>query len=146
MIGAVTAPIIFGQMYFLLISENEIFHELKRDGITSLHGIHAFRQPLFFSFSVLDNCDVVMTQKEGEGQMLGILRNTELECGNSFTDSIYDVMRSKIPLEVLGLLLAGVVTGANVELCSFFGQHGTLRVGNNSSFTKGCVPNHKERS
>ena len=39
-IGAVTAPIIFGQMHFLLISENEIFHEIKRDGITSLHGIH----------------------------------------------------------------------------------------------------------
>ena len=40
MIGAVTAPIIFGQMHFLLISENWVFHEIKRDGITSLHGIH----------------------------------------------------------------------------------------------------------
>ena len=27
--SAVTAPIIFGQMHFLLISENEIFHEIK---------------------------------------------------------------------------------------------------------------------
>ena len=34
------ALIIFGKMYFLLISENEFFHEVKRDGITSLHGIH----------------------------------------------------------------------------------------------------------
>ena len=45
MIGAVTAPIIFGQLHFLLISENEFFMKLNvtelRDGITSLHGIHA---------------------------------------------------------------------------------------------------------
>ena len=27
-------------MHFLLISENEFFLEIKRDGITSLHGIH----------------------------------------------------------------------------------------------------------
>ena len=26
-------------MHFMLISENELFHEIKRDGITSLHGI-----------------------------------------------------------------------------------------------------------
>ena len=30
----------FGKMHFLLISENEFTHEMKRDGITSLHGIH----------------------------------------------------------------------------------------------------------
>ena len=30
-----TAPIIFGKMHFLLISENEFTHEIKRDGITS---------------------------------------------------------------------------------------------------------------
>ena len=35
MIGAVTAPIIFGQMHFLLISENEFFHEIKCNGMTS---------------------------------------------------------------------------------------------------------------
>ena len=40
MIGAVTAPIIFGKVHFLLISANEFFHEIKRDGITTLHGIH----------------------------------------------------------------------------------------------------------
>ena len=40
MIGAVTAPIIFGQMHFLPISENEIFHEIKHGGFTSWHGIH----------------------------------------------------------------------------------------------------------
>ena len=40
MIGAVTAPILFGKMLFLLISENQFTHEIKRDGITSLHGIH----------------------------------------------------------------------------------------------------------
>ena len=34
-IGAVTAPIIFGKMHFLLISQNEFTHEIKRDGITS---------------------------------------------------------------------------------------------------------------
>ena len=31
----ITAPIIFGNMHFLLISENEFTHEIKRDGITS---------------------------------------------------------------------------------------------------------------
>ena len=32
---------IFDKMHFLLISQNEFFfHEIKRDGITSLHGIH----------------------------------------------------------------------------------------------------------
>ena len=34
----------FGKIHFLLISENEFFHEINvtelRDGITSLHGIH----------------------------------------------------------------------------------------------------------
>ena len=35
MIGAVTAPIIFGKMHFLLISQNEFFHEIKCNGITS---------------------------------------------------------------------------------------------------------------
>ena len=28
-------PIIFGKMRFLLMSENEFFHEIKRDGIAS---------------------------------------------------------------------------------------------------------------
>ena len=32
--------IFFGEIHFLSISENELFHEIKRDGITSLHGIH----------------------------------------------------------------------------------------------------------
>ena len=27
-------------MHFLIISENKFFHEIKRDRITSLHGIH----------------------------------------------------------------------------------------------------------
>ena len=40
MIGVVFAPIICGEMHFLLISENLFFHDIKRDGITSLHGIH----------------------------------------------------------------------------------------------------------
>ena len=40
MIRAGTALIIFGKIHFLLISENEFFHEIKRDGITSFHGIH----------------------------------------------------------------------------------------------------------
>ena len=40
LIGAVTAPVIFSQIHFLLISANEFFPEIKRDGITSLHGIH----------------------------------------------------------------------------------------------------------
>ena len=35
MIGAVTAPIIFGKMHFLLISENEFTLEIKCDGMTS---------------------------------------------------------------------------------------------------------------
>ena len=34
MIGAVTAPIIFYEMHFLLISENKFFHEIKCDGMT----------------------------------------------------------------------------------------------------------------
>ena len=38
-----TAPIIFGKMHFLLILENEFFHEIKSDGITSLHGIHVIQ-------------------------------------------------------------------------------------------------------
>ena len=35
-----TAPTIFGKMHFQLISEKEVTHEIKRDGITSFHGIH----------------------------------------------------------------------------------------------------------
>ena len=35
MIRVVTALIIFGKIHFLLISEKEFFHEIKRDGITS---------------------------------------------------------------------------------------------------------------
>ena len=31
----IPALIIFGKMHFLLMSENLIFHEIKRDGITS---------------------------------------------------------------------------------------------------------------
>ena len=38
---AVPALIIFGKKHFLLISENEICHEIKHDGITSFHGLHA---------------------------------------------------------------------------------------------------------
>ena len=34
------ATVIFGKMYFLLISQSELFREIKRDEITSLHGIH----------------------------------------------------------------------------------------------------------
>ena len=37
---AVPALIIFGKIHLLLTSENDFFHEIKRDGITSLHGIH----------------------------------------------------------------------------------------------------------
>ena len=44
MIGAVTPPIIFGNMHFLVISENEFTNEIKRDGITSLLGIHVLRK------------------------------------------------------------------------------------------------------
>ena len=33
-------PSIFCKMHFLLISENDFFHRIKRDGITSLHGIY----------------------------------------------------------------------------------------------------------
>ena len=33
----------FGKIQFLLISENEFFHEIKCDGITSLHGIHVLQ-------------------------------------------------------------------------------------------------------
>ena len=32
---AVTAPIIFDKIHFLLISENEFFHEIKCNGMTS---------------------------------------------------------------------------------------------------------------
>ena len=35
MINAVTVPIIFGKTHFLLISENEFYHEIKCNGITS---------------------------------------------------------------------------------------------------------------
>ena len=35
MIRAGTALVIFGKMHFLLISENEFNHEIKRDGRTS---------------------------------------------------------------------------------------------------------------
>ena len=38
---------IFGKIHFLLISENPFFCEIKRDGITSFHGIHEFREWLF---------------------------------------------------------------------------------------------------
>ena len=39
-IRAGTTPIILGKMLFLLISENEFFHEIKPDEITNFHGIH----------------------------------------------------------------------------------------------------------
>ena len=45
MIGAVTAPIIFGQLHFLLISENEFTHDtcvIKCDGITSFMDFSSF--------------------------------------------------------------------------------------------------------
>ena len=32
--------IILGKIHFLLISANEFFNKIKRDGITILHGIH----------------------------------------------------------------------------------------------------------
>ena len=40
MIRVVPASTIFSKMQFMVISENEFFHEIKRDGITSLQGIH----------------------------------------------------------------------------------------------------------
>ena len=43
MIRARATLIIFGKMPFLLTSENEFTHEIKYDGITSLHGIHVFQ-------------------------------------------------------------------------------------------------------
>ena len=36
---------------FLSISENEFFHEIKRDGITSLHGIHVCLTLILLCFS-----------------------------------------------------------------------------------------------
>ena len=39
MIRTVPALIIFGKIHFLLTSENEFFHAIKRDGITRFHGI-----------------------------------------------------------------------------------------------------------
>ena len=43
--SAVTAPIIFGKMHFLLISENEFFNEIKRDGITGFMDFIHFANP-----------------------------------------------------------------------------------------------------
>ena len=40
MLGTVPTLIIFGKRHFLLRSENEFILEIKRDGMTSLHGIH----------------------------------------------------------------------------------------------------------
>ena len=31
---------LFDKINFLSISKNEFFHEIKHDGITSLHGVH----------------------------------------------------------------------------------------------------------
>ena len=56
MIGVVFAPIICGEMHFLLISENLFFHDIKRDGITSLHGIHV----VFILSSVLLPAECIM--------------------------------------------------------------------------------------
>ena len=36
--------IIFGKMHFLLISENEFFHEIKCNGIDKFHGIYAAQE------------------------------------------------------------------------------------------------------
>ena len=38
--SVVPVLIISGKMHFLLISENNFFHEMKCDGRTSFHGIH----------------------------------------------------------------------------------------------------------
>ena len=41
-----TAPIIFGKMHFLLISENEFFHEITWNGMTSfMDFMYALRKP-----------------------------------------------------------------------------------------------------
>ena len=58
MIRGVPAVIIFGEIHFLLTSKNEFFHEIKRNGITSLHGIHEMLfikigLPLFESIHVV---------------------------------------------------------------------------------------------
>ena len=39
----IPALIRFDKMHFLLTSENEYFHEIERDGITSFPGIHVWR-------------------------------------------------------------------------------------------------------
>ena len=49
-------------MHFLLISENEFIHEVKHDGITSLHGIHE----LTFWFS--DFLDALFLGSAGRGR------------------------------------------------------------------------------
>ena len=46
-VNLVPVLIIFGKIHILLISEKEFFHEIKRDGITSLHGIHEATKPQF---------------------------------------------------------------------------------------------------
>ena len=38
-LGRLNALVIFGKIHFLLISEKDFFHETKRDGVTSFHGI-----------------------------------------------------------------------------------------------------------
>ena len=53
MIG-VTAPTIFGEIHFLLISEYEFFHEIKRDGRTSFMGFMIIMSGL--SILKLDLC------------------------------------------------------------------------------------------
>ena len=41
MIGEGTAPILFGKIHFLMITEYGFFHDIQSDGMTSLHGTHA---------------------------------------------------------------------------------------------------------
>ena len=40
---SVCAVPLFGKMHFQQVSENQLFHEIKRNGITSFHGIHNYQ-------------------------------------------------------------------------------------------------------
>ena len=66
-------PIIFGVNHFLLITENEFTHEIKRDGITSLHGIH---DKLFLNCCFINLlCCLLIAKRVGMSELKSVVES-----------------------------------------------------------------------
>ena len=107
---------IFGQMHFLLISENEIFHEIKHDGITSLHGIHVYQVSESNSCSSRNITLINLSSKVK--QLQGILRHTWLP---GVINIIWRYKKCKCPQFSHQVHLLSNIT-VTLIICSFQGK------------------------